>query len=192
MLVNYTPMHLKFALLAALLYVQAAQLNTVVPNKPYDFYGGTSTVNVTYQGKNAPPLDISEAAGNPGVFIVLNSDWTVNSMANPTKPGSTIVVYATGLDVSGVIFPDGQIVPAGTLLPYNFIENLDAVWFDHTNGTILWEGAAPDIVFGAPGLRRARLSAFPSRDRQRILPRFLPSVKIRARLNKSCPSASHC
>ena len=128
---------------APLLYVQAGQINTVVPRSAV-----IGSIQVSYQGQNAPPLYVSGQGANPGVFVVVNEDWTVNSQANPAASGSIITVYATGMDVSGVHFPDGQVVPISPLVPFNFSQDGDAVLFAGTPGTILWEGAAPGLIFG--------------------------------------------
>lgn len=130
---------------APLLYVQSGQINTVVPNEPMnDGY----TVEVTYQGQSAPLLDVAGNPVNPGVFAVVNEDSTVNSPAHPAEPGSIISVYATGMDMFDVDFPDGQVVPISPLLPFNFSLNGDSVTFAGIPGTTLWEGAAPGFIFG--------------------------------------------
>jgi uncharacterized protein (TIGR03437 family) len=126
-----------------LLYVQAALINTVVPKNPR---GGT--IQVSYQGQSAPPLNVSGQSANPGVFVVMNQDWTVNSQANPAKFGSIISVFATGIDIEGVNFPDGQVAPLAPLLPFDFALYGDAVSFTGIPGIILWEGAAPGLIFG--------------------------------------------
>jgi len=131
---------------APLLYVQAGQINTVVPQGAV-----LATIQVSYQEHNAPPLYVSGEVANPGVFGVLNENETVNSQANPAKAGSIVSVYATGMNVTGVngvSFPDGDVVPISPLLLINFTENGDAVSFAGVNGTIVWEGAAPGLIFG--------------------------------------------
>lgn len=131
---------------APLLYVQAGQVNTVVPNHS----GIAYKVEVTYEGHSAPVLDFYGYLENPGVFGVLNEDWTVNSPTHPAKRGSIISVYATGMDMTGLNFPDGQVVPSSPLLALNFNQNGgDTVTFGSNPGTILWEGAAPGLIFGA-------------------------------------------
>jgi uncharacterized protein (TIGR03437 family) len=128
---------------APLLYVQAGQINTGVPQSAI-----ISTIQVSYHGQSAPPLYVSGQAANPGIFVVINQDWTVNSQANPAASGSIITVYATGMDIAGVKFPDGQVVPRSPLLQFNFSRDGDTVLFAGTPGTILWEGAAPGLIFG--------------------------------------------
>jgi uncharacterized protein (TIGR03437 family) len=128
---------------APLLWVQAGLINTVVPQNMI-----INTVQVSYRDRSAPPLDVSGQVANPGVFVVANQDWTVNSRSNPAASGSTIYVYATGMDLAGVNFPNGQLVPRSPLVPFNFSRDEDAVLFDGTPGTILWAGAAPGLIFG--------------------------------------------
>jgi uncharacterized protein (TIGR03437 family) len=128
---------------APLLWVQAGLINTVVPQDMI-----VTTVRVSYRDQSAPPLNVSGQVANPGVFVVANQDWTVNSRSNPAASGSTIYVYATGMDLAGVNFPNGQLVPRSPLVPFNFSRDEDAVLFDGTPGTILWAGAAPGLIFG--------------------------------------------
>ena len=131
---------------APLLYVQAGQVNAVVPNQ--NLPGFLYTVEVSYQGQSAPVLDVGGEIANPGVFAVANQDGTLNSLANPAKPGSIVSVYATGMDMFGLDGADGQVMPLSPLLPINFSQNGDAVSFAGVPGTILWEGAAPNLIFG--------------------------------------------
>ena len=128
---------------APLLYVQAGQINTVVPRAAL-----LATIQVSYQGQSAPPLYVAGQVANPGVFAILNQDGTVNSNMHPAKAGSIISAYTTGMNVAGVNFPDGQVAPLASLLPFNFSQNGDAVSFDGTAGTIVWEGVAPGLIFG--------------------------------------------
>lgn len=131
---------------APLLYVQAGQVNTVVPNNqhPSDFL---YTVEVSYQDQSAPLLDVYGQQANPGVFAVLNRDSTLNSPMNPAKPGSIVSVYATGMNVFDLNFPDGVVTPLSPLLPSTSLDG-NAVLFDGVATAILWEGAAPGVIFG--------------------------------------------
>jgi uncharacterized protein (TIGR03437 family) len=127
---------------APLLYVQAGQINTVVPKE----VGGSATIQISYQGQSAPPLNVSVQAANPGVFAIVNQDGTVNSAVKPAKAGSTISVYATGAGVPNL--PDGQIVPLSPLFPFDAQSDGDAVLFSGVPGNIVWEGAAPGLILG--------------------------------------------
>ncbi len=127
---------------APLLYVQAGQINTVVPKE----VGNSATIQISYQGQNAPPLNVPSQPANPGVFAIVNQDGTVNSAANPAQSGSTISVYATGAGVPDL--PDGQIVPLSPLFPFDPQSDGDAVLFSGVAGTIVWEGAAPGLILG--------------------------------------------
>ena len=131
---------------APLLYVQGGQVNAVVPNQNLPLF--LYTVEVSYQDRSAPVLDVWGEIANPGVFAVANQDSTINSLSNPAKPGSIVSVYATGMEMFGLDFPDGQVAPLSPLLPINFSQNGDAVSFAGIPGTILWEGAAPNLIFG--------------------------------------------
>jgi uncharacterized protein (TIGR03437 family) len=127
---------------AALLYVQAGQINTVVPKE----VGNSATIQISYQGQSAPPLNVLVQPANPGVFAITNQDGTVNSAASPAKSSSTISVYATGAGVPNL--PDGQIVPLSPLFPFDAESDGAAVLFAGVPGTIAWEGAAPGMILG--------------------------------------------
>jgi uncharacterized protein (TIGR03437 family) len=128
---------------APLLYVQAAVINTVVPQSV-----NGATIQISYQGRSAPALEVLGQSANPGVFVVANQDGTVNSQSNPAKSGSTITLYATGMEITGVNLTDGQVAPISPLIPFNFGQNGDAVLFSGIAGSIQWEGAAPELIFG--------------------------------------------
>ena len=138
---------------APLLYVQADQVNAVVP---FAMHGKTSVqVSMEYQGKRSSPVTVPVAAAAPGVFTttmtgggqaaVLNEDGTVNSPSNPAAEGSVIAIYATG---AGQTIPpgvDGQVnaVPyPKPLLPVR-------VRMNGIEAEVQYAGAAPGYVAGA-------------------------------------------
>jgi uncharacterized protein (TIGR03437 family) len=97
---------------APLLYVSSTQIGAVVP---YEVSGKTSTqVQVTWQGQASNTVSVPVASAAPGIYTlsqsgsgsgsVLNVDGTLNSVSNPTVPGSYVFVYATG---------EGQTNPPG-------------------------------------------------------------------------------
>jgi uncharacterized protein (TIGR03437 family) len=139
---------------APLLYVQAKQINAIVP---YEVSGKTSTdITVEYQGAQTQALAIPVDEAVPGVFTldgsgfgpaaVLNQNGTINSPSNPAKKGSIIAIYATGAGQSDPPGVDGKLA-VGELpkpqLPVSvrFTEPIDA--------EILYAGAAPGFVAGA-------------------------------------------
>ncbi|MGH8247049.1 MAG: hypothetical protein ACREUU_11545, partial [Gammaproteobacteria bacterium] len=87
---------------APLTYVQARQINAIVP---YGVRPGTNArFEVETGGVRSEPrfLPVREAA--PGVFVILNEDGTPNSASNPARKGSIVIFYGTG---------EGQTIPPG-------------------------------------------------------------------------------
>jgi len=139
---------------APLLYVQAKQINAVVP---YEMSGKTSTdITVEYQGAQTEALAVPVDETVPGVFTldssgfgpaaVLNQDGSINSPSNPAKKGSIIVIYATGAGQTDPQGVDGKTavdeLPKPRLpVSVRFTEPIDA--------EILYAGAAPSFVSGA-------------------------------------------
>jgi uncharacterized protein (TIGR03437 family) len=84
------------------IYASTEQINVVAP---YEIAGQASTsMTVDIDGTSTAPQTLSVAAAAPGIFIVLNQDYTANSAARPAVAGSVLVLYATG---------EGQTKPAG-------------------------------------------------------------------------------
>jgi uncharacterized protein (TIGR03437 family) len=104
---------------APLLWVQASQINVVVP---WSVAGPTTRICATYN----PPLTnvisttcltwpVAQTA--PGVFTTdgihaaaMNQDETVNSASNPAPTGSIVSVFATGLGLIAPPQADGSLV----------------------------------------------------------------------------------
>jgi uncharacterized protein (TIGR03437 family) len=92
---------------APLLFASNDQINMIVPAEVI----GTGITGlqfvVTYSVSSSQPYLATPAAANPGLFTVsssgegqgaiLNSDFSVNSDGNMAKPGSTVIIYASGL-----------------------------------------------------------------------------------------------
>ena len=107
---------------APLLYVQAFQINAVVPYELYNSLGGNVNVQVYYNGVASSLIGDLVLMSAPAIFslgngqgAILNEDGSVNGPSNPAAMGSTIQIYATGegpLSPNGV---DGEIVGASNL-----------------------------------------------------------------------------
>jgi uncharacterized protein (TIGR03437 family) len=127
-------------LLAPLLFASASQINAQIP---YETPPGIAKV-VAMQGNNASApvaLEIREAA--PGIFVLLNQDGTVNGPDHPAAPGSTLLVFLTGLGPTEPSFPTGVAAPAGT--PASAKVPLSATIGGQT-APILAAGLAPGLV----------------------------------------------
>ncbi len=92
---------------APLLFVSNDQINMMVPAEIIGT-GITGLQFVVTSGLNSSqPYMATPAATNPGLFTtsssgqgqgaILNSDFSVNGDTNEAKPGSTVIIYATGL-----------------------------------------------------------------------------------------------
>ena len=134
---------------APLLFVQANQVNAVVP---YSVTPGTNVqVQVAYQGTLSNALPLSVAPYSPGLFTlgggqgaIVNQDGTVNSASNPAPRGSWVSLYGTGSGQTNPPGVDGQVVgvpsPA-SLLPIS-------VQIGNVDSQVLYSGSATGMVSG--------------------------------------------
>ncbi len=107
---------------APLLYVQAFQINAVVPYALYNSLGDSVNIQVYYNGVAGTVIGDLVLMSAPAIFslgngqgAILNEDNSVNGPGNPAAKGSTIQIYATG---EGPLIPDGvdgEIVGASSL-----------------------------------------------------------------------------
>jgi uncharacterized protein (TIGR03437 family) len=94
---------------APLLFAGPSQINVQVP---FETLAGVATV-VAMQGNSVSgsvALRIQETA--PGIFVMLNQDGTVNGPKHPAAPGSTPLVFLTGLGPTEPSVPTGIAAPA--------------------------------------------------------------------------------
>ncbi|HTP90086.1 MAG TPA: IPT/TIG domain-containing protein [Bryobacteraceae bacterium] len=108
---------------APLLWVQDSQINVSVP---WSVSGAKTKVCVKNNSVQTNCLTWPVAELHPGVFMTddtyaaaLNEDGTVNSAANPAKPGTLVSIFATGLGPISPPQADGSLV--GFPLPVNSI-----------------------------------------------------------------------
>jgi len=135
---------------APILYVQANQINAVVPfevNRP----GTAMTLQADGETFGQGRMDVFEAV--PGLFTldasgsgqaaVLNQDGSVNSTSNPAPRGSIVSIFMTG---SGRMTPaqaDGSVTPLAGPFPQV------ALGVGSNIGAVTYAGAAPGLVAGA-------------------------------------------
>jgi len=96
---------------APLVYVWATQVAAVLP---YSVTTGPAQVTVAYQGRTSASFAAPVSGSAPGLFtldstgkgqaVILNANGSINSPANPAKPGEVISLFATG---------EGETAPAG-------------------------------------------------------------------------------
>ena len=126
---------------APLLYVADGQINAVVPMGLTT--QSASSIRIFNAIVTTPsfPLWIDTSDGElfPGV---LNQDGSLNSESNPAKLGSVVFFYATGFQTSFAPLVDGQVATQANNI-FCATGSCSA-----SEGTILYEGVAPDIVAG--------------------------------------------
>ena len=128
---------------APILYAGAGQINLVAP---YEIAGKTSTrLTVNVDGATSPPQTLAVAAAAPGIFIVLNQDYSINSASNPATQNSVLVLYATGEGQTNPPGVDGKI--AGDVQPKPLLPVSVAV--GGKNAILQYAGAAPHFIAGA-------------------------------------------
>jgi uncharacterized protein (TIGR03437 family) len=88
---------------AQLLYTSATQINLQVP--PSIVAKTQSQVVVTVNGNASAPQTVQLAAVAPGIFGVLNQDYSLNGAGSPARAGQIVQIFATGLisSVSGPV-----------------------------------------------------------------------------------------
>lgn len=136
---------------APLIYALAGQVSAVVP---YEVSGKQQTViQYEYNGVMSNTVTLSVAPSSPAIFtanesgsgpgLVLNSDNSLNTAANPAPAGSSIVVYATGGGTIQGGAADGALAPGAgnqTLPVSAAIGNVPAA--------VAYAGPAPGEVNG--------------------------------------------
>ncbi|MGA3189733.1 MAG: endo-1,4-beta-xylanase [Bryobacteraceae bacterium] len=136
---------------APLIYALAGVVSAVVPYEvsgkqqtvvQYE-YNGVASNNVTVPVAQSAPAIFTVNASGTGPGSVLNSDNTLNTVANPAAGGSYIVVFATG---GGTVMDgatDGAIAPTTDLQTLPVTATIGGV-----TAPVLYAGAAPGEVNG--------------------------------------------
>jgi uncharacterized protein (TIGR03437 family) len=128
---------------APVLYGGAGQINLVAP---YEIAGRTSTnMTVNVDGVTSAPEAFPVAAAAPGIFIVLNQDYSINSAANPAAQSSVLVLYATGEGQTNPPGVDGKT--AADVLPKPVLPV--SVMVGGKSAIMQYAGAAPNFIAGA-------------------------------------------
>ena len=142
---------------APLIYASDSQIAAIVP---YDVGGNRNLIGrsiTTITLPTAPQCGTTNtvlvAAAKPGVFTAnsagfgqaaaANSDGSINSAANPAKPGSVVTLYITGAAQTNPPATDGSVAntTANIALPVT-------VTIGGQNAPVSYAGAAPGIVNG--------------------------------------------
>jgi len=91
------------------------------------------------------PGIFSATTSGAGQAAAFNQDGSINGPAHPAPAGSTVSVYATGLGVTNVTVPDGQITDP-SLLPVN--QGKVELFIDGRATDASYAGNAPFSVAG--------------------------------------------
>ena len=137
---------------APLLFAAANQVGLIVP---YEVAGRASVnVVVEYRGLRSAAVKMNVVSAAPGIFTAdssgkgqaaaLNEDGVLNSRDNPAKPGSILVLYATG---------EGQTDPggiSGKLAIDNYPKPQQPVTVSIAGrpAEVIYAGAAPNLITG--------------------------------------------
>ena len=90
-----------------LLWVSANQINVLVP---YEIGGrSTTTMQVSTPGGWSQTLKLFVVPTQPNIFVVVNSDGTVNSPDHPAAIGDILTLYGSGAGVLDRTMPDGSV-----------------------------------------------------------------------------------
>ena len=97
--------------LAPLVYTWTSSLSAIVP---YSVSGTSAQVQLTFRGQTSAPFTVPVAPSSPGLFtrdstgkgqaVATDVNGGYNSLANPTRIGTGIILFGTG---------EGQTSPAG-------------------------------------------------------------------------------
>jgi uncharacterized protein (TIGR03437 family) len=137
---------------APLLYVRADQINAIVP---YALQGRLSTRLQIESGSDySIPIELRVVDAAPGLFTsgsvgrgqaaALNSDLSINSLANPAAKGSVIALYGTGEGQTDPPGQDGRIILTDVREPRLPVT---ATIGGHS-AKVVYAGSAPGLISG--------------------------------------------
>jgi uncharacterized protein (TIGR03437 family) len=140
---------------APLLYAHDAQINVLAP---YRLATRTTTsIQVCYLGQSTHPVTMPVSPVSAALFrtstgsSVLNSDYSLNSTANPAGRGSILVFYTTGAGQTDPPSADGQIwqTTGGLQQPVSAqLTNYGAAGEVTAAAPVLYAGPVPSLVSG--------------------------------------------
>ncbi len=130
---------------APILAATPTQVNFQVP---WETLPGSAEIVVSVNGSAANTLTVPVLSAAPGIFsdasgraVAQNSDYSLNTVANPAKVGGTIIAYLTGSGPVNVAISDGTAASASPL----------ARAMSQTSATIGSEPAQVSFAGLAPG-----------------------------------------
>jgi uncharacterized protein (TIGR03437 family) len=139
---------------APMIYAGASQLNIVVP---YGIDSSSTSMTVEAGGVQSDSVLMPVAQAVPAIFtidgsgvgqaVVLNQDYSVNSVSNPAARGSYIMIYAEGAGLMTPAMPDGWVAPPALPLPAPVLQPVTAT-VRGADAPVQYAGAAPGFVSG--------------------------------------------
>jgi uncharacterized protein (TIGR03437 family) len=139
---------------APLLYAAGGQINAVVP---YGINANTTNMTVKTGSLTAGPIPMPVESSVPAVFMcgpycndpsqaaVVNSDGTLNTVANPAARGDYVTFYVCGAGLMSDII-DGDVGPS--VPPFPMPQQPVTVTIRGVNAHVDYAGAAPGFVNG--------------------------------------------
>jgi uncharacterized protein (TIGR03437 family) len=94
---------------APLIYSSANQLNVLVPYEVSHEAGGQVNLTITSAAGSSQTLPLTVVPAQPNIFLILNSDGSVNSASHPAAVGSTVSILVSGAGALNPVLPDGTI-----------------------------------------------------------------------------------
>jgi len=131
---------------APMLYASSSQINFQMP-----LVGpGTASMSVERDGSGSAPVGIVVAPSVPGIFafgenqgVIQNEDYTLNNPGNPARPGTPIIIWATGQGDVTPSVPAGQAAPAN---PLSYTISAPTATIGGLPAQVLFSGLAPGFV----------------------------------------------
>ena len=102
-------------ILAPMLYASANQINVLVP---YEIQAGKQVnIQITTDAGSAQTGPLQVVPAQPGIFVVLNADGSVNSASQAAAPESVITIFVSGAGALNTSLPDGTIAGSPAPVP---------------------------------------------------------------------------
>lgn len=139
--------------------------NQVSAIAPFDLpVGGTTDVQVEFDGTASHRITLDVAATGPGIFslnqsgmgqgAILNQDFTVNGPNNPEAPGRAVQIFLTGTGQTDPAGIDGELVPLTPPFP-TIVARYRSKWAvsipesytraRHPGSSTVWDKSMPSL-----------------------------------------------
>ncbi len=138
-----------------LLYVSASQINAELPTSlslTGRLGAGMADFQVVYNSTTLPDFTLAvvgssvAAFQNEGSMAAINQDGTLNSIANPAEPGTSVSVWLTGFGISGPVV-NGSVETAASNYCSTCLITLNDGAASFTE-TVEYAGTSPGLIDG--------------------------------------------